>query len=54
MTVIVGAAIARATAAGSPEIEQGLPADVFAALENGRFGRDSIQSLDAQLLAHIR
>lgn len=45
------AAIALAAGSCSHEIAQDLPAHLLDGLENGRYGRDYIRELDAQLLA---
>jgi ADP-ribosylglycohydrolase len=45
------AAIALAAGSCSPEIAQDLPAHLYDTLENGKYGREYIQRLDAQLLA---
>jgi ADP-ribosyl-[dinitrogen reductase] hydrolase len=47
------AAIALAAGSCSAEIAQDLPAHLFDTLENGKYGRDYIQRLDAQLLALV-
>ncbi len=47
------AAIALAAASCSDEITQDLPDHLLYQLENGSYGRDYIQLLDAQLLAGV-
>lgn len=47
------AAIALAAGSCSAEIAQDLPARLFETLENGKYGREYIQRLDAQLLALV-
>lgn len=47
------AAIALAAGSCSSEITQDLPAHLFDTLENGKYGREYIQRLDAQLLALV-
>jgi ADP-ribosylglycohydrolase len=47
------AAIALAAGSCSIEIAQDLPAHLFETLENGQYGRDYIQRLDTQLMAHL-
>ncbi|MGZ3668034.1 MAG: ADP-ribosylglycohydrolase family protein, partial [Ktedonobacterales bacterium] len=45
------AAIALAAASCSTEVAQDLPDNLIYQLENGRYGRDYLQSLDARLLS---
>lgn len=47
------AAIALAAGSCCDEIAQDLPAHLFETLENGKYGRDYIRRLDAQLLALV-
>lgn len=48
------AAIALAAGSCSDEIAQDLPSHLIDTLENGKYGRDYIQRLDAQLLALVK
>ncbi len=48
------AAIALTAGSCSPEIAQDLPSHLIDALENGRYGRDYIRQLDAQLMDFFR
>lgn len=48
------AAIALAAGSCSGEIAQDLPAHLYAGLENGKYGRDYIRSLDECLLALVK